>query len=83
MATNVNVTPPRTVPIALIIAGMFLIGLAVYAYSFGERPDSNLTVFLILLGLCILFVSIPVNKWEKEKYYANRPFSRNYFPLVS
>lgn len=72
--TNVTVNPPRTVPIALVIAGMFIIGLAVYAYSFGQRTDALLTFILVIIGLCVLLSAIPVNKWEKEKYYANRPF---------
>ncbi len=69
-----NFPNPRTVPIALVVAGMFIIAFAIYAYSFGQRTDILLTVVLVVIGLVVLFSAIPVNMWEKEKYYANRPF---------
>lgn len=66
---------PRTVPIALILGGASIIGIALYVYAFGQRVDSFLTTVVavvVAIGLCAMLLAIPVYLWERDKYYQDR-----------
>jgi len=65
-------TSPRTLPIALVLAGATVISVAVYGYEFGQHPDFGLTISLVLLGFVAFLLGGVLYVWERDRYYKDR-----------
>jgi len=62
----------RTYSIALVLGGVFIIAMSIYAFEFGIRGDTIVFILGLIIGVSLALASIPVYLWEREKYYQDK-----------
>jgi predicted lysophospholipase L1 biosynthesis ABC-type transport system permease subunit len=63
---------PRTLPIALVLAGAIIMSVVVSAYAYGQRVDTFLTAIVViafLIGVIAILLGAYLYYWERSEYY--------------